>query len=110
MSLDLVLLALLMGAVTYPSRAVPLLAPGVERLPPIALEYLRLVGPGVLAALAAVNVVVVGTGGSAPTGPHPVEILAVLAAVVVVRWRHSVFLGIVVAVVIVALTRALLPA
>ena len=42
----LVVLALLMAAVTYPSRAVPLLAPAFERLPVRALEYLRLVGPG----------------------------------------------------------------
>ena len=58
-SVTLVGLALLMGAVTYPSRACPLLAPGIERLPPIALAYLRLVGPAILAALAAVNTVVV---------------------------------------------------
>ena len=32
MSGDLVLLAILMGAVTYPSRAIPFLAPGIERL------------------------------------------------------------------------------
>ena len=54
MSTDLILLALLMGAVTYPSRALPLLAPGIERLPSWALDYLQLVGPAVLAALAAV--------------------------------------------------------
>lgn len=106
MHLDLVVLALLMGAVTYPSRALPLLAPGIERLPPIALEYLRLVGPGVLASLAAVNVIVVGSGD---LGRHAIEIAAVLVALVVVRWRGSVFLGIVVAVVLVALSRALLP-
>ena len=59
MTTDLVLLALLMGAVTYPWRAVPLLAPGFDRLPPLVLEYLRLVGPAVLAALAAVAILVV---------------------------------------------------
>ena len=51
MSTELVLLALLMFAVTYPSRALPLLAPGIERLPPRALLYLRLVGPAVLASI-----------------------------------------------------------
>jgi branched-subunit amino acid transport protein len=106
MHLDLVVLALLMGAVTYPSRALPLLAPGIERLPPIALEYLRLVGPGVLASLAAVNVIVVGSGD---IGRHALEIAAVLVALVVVGWRGSVFLGIVVAVVLVAVSRALMP-
>jgi len=109
MSLDLVLLALLMGAVTYPSRALPLLAPGIERLPPLALEYLRLVGPGVLAALAAVNVLLVRSGDTA-VAPRVLEVLAVVAAAAIVRWRGNVFLGIVAAVVIVALSRALLPA
>jgi branched-subunit amino acid transport protein len=109
-SLDLVPLALLMGAVTYPARALPMLAPGMERLPPIVLEYLRLVGPGVLAALAAVNVLVVRTGGAAPSMPNPIEVAAVLVAVVLVRWRGNVFLGILAAVVIVAVSRALLPA
>ncbi len=37
MSVELVLLAVLMAAVTYPSRAVPLLAPWIERLPHRAL-------------------------------------------------------------------------
>ena len=48
-------LVFLMAAVTYPSRAVPMLAPGIERLPGKALLYLRLVGPAVLASLAAAN-------------------------------------------------------
>lgn len=107
MSLDLVLLAVLMGAVTYPSRALPMLAPGIERLPPLALEYLRLVGPGVLAALAATSVLTVRNGTPALT--DLTGVVAVIAAVVVVRWRRSVFLGILVAVVIVAAWRALFP-
>jgi len=110
MSLDLVALALLMGAVTYPSRALPILAPGIERLPPRALEYLRLVGPGVLAALAAVSVLVVRAGDTTPTLHVGVEFAAVLAGLAVVRWRRNVFLGIAVAVVLVALVRALAPA
>ena len=109
MSLNLVLLALLMGAVTYPSRALPLLAPGIERLPPLALAYLRLVGPAVLAALAAASVVVLRPGVA--IGPSDVTpALAVIAAVVVVRWRHSVIFGIAVAVLIVAIQRAVWPA
>ena len=110
MGSELVLLAVLMGAVTYPARALPLLAPGVERLPPPALEYLRLVGPGVLAALAAVNVLVVTGPDGLPTPRVGIELVAVGAGIVVARWRHSVFLGIVVAVAIVALARALPPA
>ena len=34
MSVALVWLALLMGAATYPWRVIPLLAPGIDRLPP----------------------------------------------------------------------------
>jgi len=62
MSNELVLLALLMGAVTYPSRAVPMLMPGIERLPARALLYLRLVGPAVLASIAASETLVQGDG------------------------------------------------
>ena len=49
MSTDLIPLAFLMFLVTYPSRAVGLLAPGIERLPRRAMEYLQLVGPALLA-------------------------------------------------------------
>ena len=59
MSTELVLLALGMFAVTYPSRAIPLLTPGLERLPPKALTYLRLVGPAVLASLGITNTFVI---------------------------------------------------
>ena len=59
MDLGLVPLALLMAAVTYPWRALPLLSAHVHRLPPMARDYLRLVGPAMLATLAAVNLAVV---------------------------------------------------
>ncbi len=54
MSTSLVVLAVLMFAVTYPTRALGLLTPGLDRLPRWAFDYLQLVGPAVLAALAAV--------------------------------------------------------
>ena len=68
MSTDLVLLALLMFGATYPTRALGLLWPGIDRLPRVALDYLQLVGPAVLTALAAVNVMVVveETGADVP--------------------------------------------
>ena len=50
---SLIVLAVLLFVGTYPSRAVPLLAPGLERLPRQAFDYLRLVAPAILAALAA---------------------------------------------------------
>src|SRR4026209_2526785 len=62
MSTNLVVLAVLMLLVTYPSRAVGLLTPGLDRLPKIAFDYLQLVGPAVLAALATVRGIGVGGG------------------------------------------------
>ncbi len=108
MSLDLVVLALLMGAVTYPSRAIPLLAPGLERMPPVVLAYLRLVGPAVLASLAAVNALVLVTPDGTPQLHLGIEAAAVAVAVAIVAWRRTLLLpAIVVAVVVVAGARAL---
>jgi branched-subunit amino acid transport protein len=105
-SVELVLLAVLMGLVTYPSRALPLLAPGIERLPPAALEYLRLVGPAVLAALAIVNVTV----AEDPTGGQAfhvgIEWLAIAVCGALTAWRRNLFVGLIGAVVLVALARA----
>ncbi len=106
MTTDLVLLAVLMGAVTYPSRALPLLAPGVERLPRWALDYLQLVGPAVLAALAAVSVMVVTTDNRAAFHVG-VEWLAVLVSMALMWWRHNLFFGLAAAVVLVAVARYL---
>ena len=107
MSLTLVALAALMGAVTYPSRAVGLLAPRMEHLPAPVLEYLRLVGPAVLAALAAVNVMVVVDDARHASLHVGVEWVGVAACIAVVAWRRNLFAGLVVAMVIVAATRAL---
>ena len=107
---DLVPLAILMGLVTYPSRAIPLLVARTGRLPPGALAYLRLVGPAVLASLAAVNTMVLVTttpeGGRVPSFHVGVEWLAVGTAIAIVVWRRNLLLGIVAAVAIVAATRA----
>ncbi len=107
MSADLVLLALLMGAATYPSRAIPLLAPGIERLPPPVLEYLRLVGPAVLAALAATSTMTVVDADRQVAFHVGIEWVAVLLALVVVRWRRNLFLGLAAAVAITIAARAL---
>jgi len=106
MSDGLILLAILMAAVTYPSRAVPLLAPGIERVPPWALGYLRLVGPAVLAALAAVSVMVVTTGDR-PSFHVGVEWLAVGAAIALMAWRRNLLLGLLIGVLLVAVAREL---
>ncbi len=107
MSVGLVGLALLMAAVTYPSRAVPLLVPAFERLPPRALEYLRLVGPAVLGAIAASQVLVATGAGGRPAFHVGIDAVAVLACVALVAWRRSLFLGLLVAVVATAFARAL---
>lgn len=107
MSADLVALAALMMLVTYPSRAVPLLSPGVERLPPRALLYLRLVGPAVLASLAAASVLVL----QEPDGGYAlhvgVDALGVAVCVALVAWRRNLFVGLVAGVVVVGVLRAL---
>jgi len=105
-SLDLVVLAILMGAVTYPSRAIPLLVPGVDRLPLPVLGYLRLVGPAVLAALAAASVLVVTRPGGGPGLHVGVESIAVLVAIGIVLWRRNLLLGIAAAAFITAAARA----
>lgn len=100
----LVPLAFVMWAVTYPSRAVPMLAPGMERLPKWAVAYLRLAGPSALAALAATGSLL--TTDSPPHVQLGVMPLAVGLCVVVV-WRTRLLLaGVVAAVVLLALARA----
>jgi branched-subunit amino acid transport protein len=105
-STNLVWLALLMALVTYPARAIPLLVPQMRRLPPQFLAYLRLVGPAVLASLAAVSLAV---RTSATGGPYlyvGLEWVAVLICVVVVAWRRNLLLGLLLAAGLMAAVRA----
>jgi branched-subunit amino acid transport protein len=104
-STQLVLLALLMGAVTYPSRALPLLAPGIERLPPRALLYLRLVGPAVLASLAAANTLVATAADGSRSLRLGVDAAGVVVCLLLVAWRRNLLLGLVAGVAIVVLAR-----
>lgn len=106
MSTSLVLLAVLMGAVTYPARAIPLLVPGMHRLPARVQEYVRLVGPAVLATLAAVNTVVVVDAARRASFHVGIEWLAVGACVVIVGLRRGLLVGTVVAALIAAVARA----
>ena len=106
MSTNLVWLALLMGAVTYPWRAIPLLAPGMHRLPTRVQDYIRLVGPAVLATLAAVNTVIVVDAARRPSLHVGIEWLAVGACVVIVGARRGLLVGLVVAAAIAAGARA----
>jgi len=95
-----------MFAVTYPSRAVGLLTPGLDRLPRIAFDYLQLVGPAVLAALAAVAVMVVVDEGGQPAFHIGIEWVAVFVCLAIVARWHNLFAGLVAAVAIVAIARA----
>ena len=106
MSTALVPLAFLMGLATYPFRAVPLLAPGFERLPERAKLYLRLVGPSVLAALAAVNTMVAKSEDGRPMFQIGWEWLAVGLCIAIVAWRRNLLVGLVVAAGSIALLRA----
>ncbi len=106
MSTELVLLAFLMFLVTYPTRALGLLTPGLERLPRRALDYLQLVGPAVLAALAAVNVMVFADAADRPVFHVGIEWLAVLACLAVTAWRRNLLFGLIAAVGITIVARA----
>jgi len=100
-------LVLLMAAVTYPLRAVPMLAPGIERLPARALLYLRLVGPAVLASLAAANTLVRETPQGTQELHVGIEAVGVVACLAIVVWRRNLLLGLLVGVGTVAVVRAL---
>jgi branched-subunit amino acid transport protein len=106
MSVGLVPLAVLMGLVTYPWRAAPLLIPGVQRLPAPVQGYLRLVGPAVLAALAAVDTMVVLDAVRHPSFHVGWEWLAVALCIALVAVRRNLFVGLVSAVALIALLRA----
>lgn len=105
MSTALVPLAVLMGLVTYPFRAIPLLSNSFQRLPERARLYLRLVGPAVLAALAVVNTMVTRgeTGPAFQIGP---EWIAVGLCIAVVAARRSLLIGLVLAAGLMAVLRA----
>ncbi len=105
MSTELVLLALLMGAVTYPVRALPILAPGIERLRPRALLYLRLVGPAVLASLAAANTLVVPTDTGTSGLQVGIVAAGVVACLVLVAWRRNLLLGLIAGMALVSVAR-----
>lgn len=99
-------LALLMALVTYPSRVLSMLVPGLERLPRRALVYLRLVGPATLAALAGANSVLATDASGRVSVQLGLVPAAVVVAALLVAWRRNLFLGIIAAVMLVAVGRA----
>ena len=106
MSVALIPLAVLMGLVTYPFRAVPFLAPGFDRLPARVRLYLRLVGPAILAALAAVDTMVVVDASRHPSFHIGAEWLAVGLCIAIVAARKSLLVGLVLAAGLIAILRA----
>jgi branched-subunit amino acid transport protein len=110
MTVNLVGLALLMAAVTYPFRALPLFAPIKDRLPPVVQRYLRLVGPAILAALAAANTAFAEDAAGRNSFHLGIEWIAVALAVALIAWRGNVFVGILAAVLLAALGRAVMGA
>ena len=105
MSTDLIPLAVLMFIVTYPTRALGLLTPWLDRLPRVGFDYLQLVGPAVLASLAAVAVMVATDEGGRPSFHVGVEWVAVLACLAVTAWQRNLLLGLLAAVAIVVIAR-----
>lgn len=106
MSTALIPLAILMGLVTYPWRAIPFLAPGMQRLPRPIQAYIRLVGPAILACLAAVNTMVVLDPARHPSFHIGVEWLAVGLCAVIVVARRGLLTGLILAATLVAVLRA----
>ncbi|HJP88919.1 MAG TPA: AzlD domain-containing protein [Candidatus Limnocylindrales bacterium] len=102
----LVPLAFLMGVATYPWRAVPLLAPGMHRLPERLRLYLRLVGPAVLAAIAAVDTMVILDASRHPGFHIGAEWIAVALCIALVAMRQSLLVGLVLAAALIAILRA----
>jgi branched-subunit amino acid transport protein len=105
-STELVPLAVLMFLVTYPTRALGLLTPWLDRLPRVGFDYLQLVGPAVLASLAAVSVMVVTDDTGRSSFHVGIEWVAVLACLVVTAWRRNLLLGLIASVAIVVVARA----
>src|SRR3954469_4408248 len=95
MTTNLVVLAVLMFAVTYPSRALGLLAPGIDRLPKIVLDYLQLVGPALRLALAAVRVMVIVSDDDVASFHIGIEWVAILVCLGLVARKGNLFLGLV---------------
>jgi branched-subunit amino acid transport protein len=106
MSTELIPLAVLMFIVTYPSRALGLLTPWLDRLPRVGFDYLQLVGPAILASLAAVSVMVATDDAGTPSFHVGIEWVAVLACLGVTAWRRNLLLGLIAAVGIVVVARA----
>jgi hypothetical protein len=82
-----------------------MLIPGIDRLPARALDYLRLVGPGVLATLAAVAIAVTVDEERTTSFHVGIEWLAVGVCIVLMAARRGLLVGTVAAALVAALAR-----
>mgnify|MGYP003346624020 FL=1 len=105
--IDLGILPLILAAAagTVAARAAPLFSPGVDRLPPIALAYLRMIGPAALGGIAAKEIFL--RDGVPAIGP---EAIAVIAGALAGRLRGSLAIAMVVSVIVVLALRATISA
>jgi branched-subunit amino acid transport protein len=92
-------LIVLMAAVTYATRAVPLLAGGRAPLPAWMLEYLRLAAPATLASLAAATLLT-------ERPALGIDVAAGVLGIGLITWRGSLLGGILVACLTAAAGRA----
>ena len=99
--LDLLPLILAAAAGTFAARALPLLAPGIERISPSARSYLRMIGPAALGGIAATAVFL--RDGVPIFGA---EAIAVIVGAVVGRLRNSLFLAMLISIAVVLVLRA----
>lgn len=106
MSLGVLGIVLAMYAVTYPSRAIALLRPLWIRPSAGAQRVLRLLGPAVLAVLAATAALHPG-GGHAPAVQVGATVVATVVCAVLVARGRSLVIGLVVAMAIVAVARGI---
>lgn len=102
--MNLLPLVVAAAAGTIAARAIPLLAPGIDRIPPTARAYLRMIGPAALGGIAATAVFL--HDGAPIFGP---EAVAVILGAAIGRLRNSLLLAMVIAVVVVLLLRATIP-
>ena len=105
MSTDLVLLAVLMGAVTYPSRALPMLAPGIERLPPARSSTCASSGRRCWRRSPPRRRSSTRTTRACRRSSSDPRSWACSLCMAIVWWRRNLFLGLLAGVVLVALLR-----
>ena len=89
MSTNLVVLAVLMFAVTYPTRALGLLTPGLDRLPTLGVRLPPARRPGRPGGAGGGRVMVRTDERGATSFHIGIEWVAVLTCLAIVAWRRN---------------------